>query len=279
MLYPLLFFLALPLAVGAIVCSVLSSTPEVQGSARDSAPQRIGAALWFALAISSVLIASSTGHDWQHMFWSVHYPMAGLFASSGLFLAGDWPGDAEPDRPLARRPGTLLAVIGTLVVVGLTPLVLLTVQEHPSPPPRATGRPLDTLVETARSGFGGPIPELMRPETRSQIERGLGHPPREVTAPMGSTGIAAVWITLVCWLAILGRWLSPLNLRQAFVTLAPLAVVAFLVAEDMSLRAVWTNEPWLVRSYGPALLAAAVSIVALLLAMAWNARPRKVPTR
>jgi hypothetical protein len=278
----LLLTAGLPLALVAAACGLAASFLELVERHPARVLMRVCVVSWSALAGSSVLLALIAVHDWQHLFWSVHFPMLGLFMGSGPFLAGAWPGDrlAVPDtRGFVDRGAALPLSLLVFGVLGLLPLVLLTVFHDSNAPARATGRPLEALVATANYGLGGPVPDLMQPVSASQLARGLGHPPREVTVPMGSTALAALYVTLITWLAMIGRRIPGWPLRRAVLSVAPVVVVSALSFWTGSLgpdeQPLWTNEPWLVRSYGPLLLVAAASLLVLLLAVirnAWLAR-------
>ena len=92
------------------------------------------------------------------------------------------------------------------------------------PSPAETGEPIRRLWGLAMWGFGGPLPESLTPTNAPELAHGIGHLPREVTVPMGTTLIAAwLWIAF-CVLAFGGRFVRSQRLRIALYLIAPQVV-------------------------------------------------------
>jgi hypothetical protein len=255
--------------------------------------------LWIAACFFAVGFRV-LGRDWVHLFWSAQIPLVGLFLGSGALLCRTWRVDSEnaasaaPSEESIRRKrhgwtrnGAFLFLAMT-VTLGLAPLVLQIALPDDHPSPRDTGSPIQGLRELAAWGFGGPRPATLTPITQEEIARGLGHLPRDITVPMGTTLIAAyLWIAFSL-LAMGGRLIRSRRARLAFYLLAPvlLGVLNFIepvfhdratygaldprfFGPDSSRESgIWTCEPAVVLSYGPVLLVAFASALVLALCLA-----------
>lgn len=222
-----------------------------------------------ALAFLGVLAAST---DWVHLFWSVQYPMLGLLVGAGLLLVRTWEADRRATSPglLQRWNGATVAVLAA-VALGTLPVFFVSLWPGALPAGRVAGSPLPALVEAAGYGFGGPVPALMEPLRERQIERGLGAPPRFVTVPMGTTLLSAVAVIAFTVLAFLGRCFTGALARRFLLLGAPLALAPLMLEAPFAMErfedALWQNEPWLVRAYGPTLALAALCGVTLLVSV------------
>jgi hypothetical protein len=261
--------------------------------------------LWLAACLLSVVFRFPF-RDWVHLYWSAQIPLVGLFFGSGALLCRTWRADIEDsaiaesgETPLRRERrwwnvnGAVL-FLGMAVTLGIAPLLLQIALPEDQPAPRDTGAPVRGLWELAAWGLGGARPATLAPITEAEIASGLGHLPRDITVPMGTTLIAAyVWIAFSL-LAMGGRLVRSGRARAALLLLAPLllAVLDFFAAgslEGVSYGpfdaqalvpgardcGIWTCEPAVVRSYGPVLLIAVACTFVLALCLALDQRARK----
>jgi len=229
--------------------------------------------------------------DWVHLFWLAQVPLVALFLVSGILLATTWRDDtaglaarmpsaaSNPARRWRSGAWTFLALDAALAFM---PLVLTIALPEDRPGPRDLGRPAQRLADLALWGFGGPLPECLAPITEPEIQRGVGHLPREVTVPMGALLIGAwLWIAF-CALACTGRALPSLRARRAFFLWAPFVfLLAVQCVGPVSLgwfdprffapvgaldSGIWTSYPTVLSSFGPVLavaLACALAMAAL----------------
>lgn len=260
----LLFFLTLLLAVTVVL--VVATKGE------SSAAVQVGHVTLLVSAAVTVVGMLACSTNWVHLFWSVQFPMLGLFLGAGLLLLRTWEEDRRATSPglLARWNGATLAVVGA-VALGSLPVLIVSLWPDAFPPGRVAGAPLPALVQAAIYGFGGPVPDLMEPLHRAQVERGLGAPPRFVTVPMGTTLIAAIAVICFTALAFVGRRVRSDRRRRTLMLTVPLVLVPLALVALPAVRffedALWGNEPWLVRAYGPTLTVAALCAVTLMAAV------------
>lgn len=254
-------FFPLVLVLGSWACVAAFASAE-----NVKAP-RLGQGLLAGLfGLSALTVVSSTG-DWVHQLWSVMYPLLGLSVGAGFLLVRVWKRDrVRPSGILGARNGATLGLLG-IAILGLLPVVTATLFGGAYLEGRVEGTPVPALVQTALYGFGGPVPDLMEPLHRAQFERGLGSPPRFVGVPMGATFFAALFIVAFSVIAFVVRGIRSERARRAVAFLLP-ALLA--IGCGLTMRggggledAVWTNEPWLVRAYGPVLMAALLSALTL----------------
>lgn len=260
----LLFPLTLLLAVTVVV--VAATKGESSRAVRFG---HLALAAFAALTFLGVLAAST---DWVHLLWSVQYPMLGLLVGAGLLLVRTWEADRRATSPglLQRWNGATVALLAAALLGGL-PVLLVSLWPDALPAGRVAGSPLPALVEAAGYGFGGPVPALMEPLHERQIERGFGAPPRFVTVPMGTTLLSAIAVIAFTALALLGRCVTGARTRRLLLLGAPLALAPLMLKAPFAMErfedALWRNEPWLVRAYGPTLALAALCGVALLVSV------------
>jgi len=255
-----------------------------------------------------VLIASLLGlgivfmnrvpeRDWVHLLWSAQLPMLALFLVSGLFLCGPTSEDVSSKESrlevfLRLRPAAFMFL--ALAAFGLWPLALQLLFPEDQPMARDLGEPVRRLFELAAWGFGGALPEALTPSTAEELERGVGHLPREVTVPMGSLLIAAwLWIAFAT-LAFAGRLLRPRRLRFVFGLVAPLLLALafatgifawlnevwpffdtrFFSPGSLNGAGIWESEPAVMQSFGPVLCTALLLGAGVLL---WATGARGAP--
>jgi len=224
--------------------------------------------LLFILTLTAFLFSAG---DWMHMLWNVQYPLAGLLLGSGLLLVRVWPGERRQHPGPARGWNGAVVALIAVVVLGAVPLLLASSPIEPFPTGRVSGSPFPALLEVARYGFDQTVPALMHPETPQQISRGLGHPPRFVTVTMAATQLTAWYWILFVGLALAGRAIPAGEVRWRFFLMSPLvlapAAILLSIFRSSVYEAIWNNEPWFVRAYGPSLLAAAGAALVLLVAV------------
>lgn len=235
-------------------------------------------------AIGSMLVHHA---DWVHLFWSAQVPLAAMFLLSGALLMTVWPEDAAfrsagPTSALERRISSsfhpawwFLAIV---VSLGVTPLFLLA--SVATPDGRNIGAPLRRVLELARWGCGGALPECLTPITPEDLVRGVGHLPREVTVPTGTILLAAWYWMAFCAIALLGGAIRPPRVRRAFLVLSPALLGTLLLAQswfatgpnawfDLPLftternSGVWKSHPAVLRSFGPTLCGACFAAILL----------------
>lgn len=244
----LLVYLALVGAASA-GCAALAAV-SARARPRALAVGR-GALILCVLAVSFLAVA--TRWDWTHLLWSVLYGTLAVFAGVGLVLVRDGSG---PVWPGVRLVPARWLVVG-LLALGFLPAGCANALGKPFPGGRESGSLSAALVEVVAYGFGGDVPRLMEPRVPEQLARGLGSPPRFVSVGMGASLWTAWAVVGVAFVVLLGRAARRPELRRAVVLLLPpaLGVLGFTQLRRFE-DAVWTNEPWLVRSYGPTLLGA-----------------------
>ncbi|MFT7678330.1 MAG: hypothetical protein ACI8QC_002316 [Planctomycetota bacterium] len=227
----------------------------------------------FGMACFAPIGILATIGDWLHLYWSCTHTMLALFSVSGFLLVHVWPADRKQLQvDPARRNGATLALVG-LLAIGACPLLFYGIFGEGRFPGRLSAKGMSavaSLVQAARYGFGGDIPDLMIPENAPQIARNLGHPPRWVTSPMGvSLNAALFWIQFAT-LALVLRVIPSSPWRRVPMLLLPLPVSMF-VFRYLGMKSVesgiWDNEPWIVRLYGPVLLVALALTVVLFVAI------------
>jgi len=208
--------------------------------------------------------------DWMHSFWAAEGSLECLFLGSGVLFCRVWPDDARLAFGRARRSGAI-DFLGMILVLGFMPLVL----PDPHPTGRNLGEPVRRVWELALWGFGGPLPEALRPITDAETARGVGHLPREVTVALGTTLIAAWLVIGFSLIALLARLVRNPSRRLVLLLLAPPVATAAYGSGLLGLRTpfsdpmcdeLWTSDPGLMRSYGPTLLVAHLLALCLVLA-------------
>jgi len=247
----------------------------------------LGRAALIALWCCAMILVPSVGFpDWVHLFWSAQVPLVGLFMGSGLFLA-----HATSPQPRGRwcRPWlffTMTWLLGTL------PLLLVTWFPSEHWTWRGVRTPVQGLWELIEWGFGGPLPAALEPQTHVALQRGVDFLPRVITAPMGTTLIAA-WLCIAFGLiSIISRLVRDSLLRQRFRFLtAPALTFAGFVLAPLQLgigpldfgfftplgarrTGIWTSDPVVMQSYGPVLLAALL-MTALICCWEWRESRRR----
>jgi len=302
----ILFFFAPLVALGTLLCTVralqvlIGSTP----SPRETLGLHILPLILCTSALLLTIVESIDGIDWLHMFWTAQIPMVGLFLCSGAMLCDSWRGDRIPTgRPSGAARGSVgghrwiprgaRAYLSMTALLGVAPVLLLSLAPDGSRAIGSSGAPFPHLWELILWGFGGPLPECLIPTTPAEIARGVGHLHRSLTVTVGTTLIAA-WLWLAfCVVACAGRILRHQRLRLAFYLLAPVGLgllaltagsepvawiwegfdVRLFFPNDSRQGGIWKCDPVVVRSYGPVLLAALLG--ALFLALAQTVLPRK----
>ena len=259
-MFHILIYIFLPLALAAAGCAII--TAAVRG--KRGQPMVAGLAILAVVVVFTLMSIVANSGDWVHLLWSAWFPLHGIWLGSGLLLVLVWPDDRKLGPTLPRGWNGATAFLCISLAVGLLPVLLITVFGDAHPVGRVSGSPLAALVEAARYGFDGTVPSLMEPMHADQIARGLGHPPRFVTVPMGTTYLAAAgWIVFAA-LALVGRAISSGSLRRILLFLLPIAAAPYaLVGFKQLENDLWSNEPWLVAGYGPTLLIAALLVVVL----------------
>ena len=286
-----LLFVHAPLSLLAGTCSVLA----VARPAWSEAALRAGLRALGLLCVAVLAGFAFSSGDWVHSLWSIQFPFVGLLFGSGLILVRVWPEDrrAQPSL-LSDFNGETIAFV-TAAVLGAMPLLLTLLPFDVRQLAREGPPLLPTFSEVARYGFGGEVPDSMAPMDSPhsvggafggdyQAARGLGIPPRIVTVTMASSLLAAFHWTLFAVLALVGRMIPAGRRRRAFLLIAPLllalACISTMLLEsganmDRALyKAIWKNEPWLVRAYGPTLMVAAITAVALFVAVRRDGRAK-----
>jgi hypothetical protein len=218
--------------------------------------------------------------DWVHSLWSIQFPLIGLLFGSGLTLIRVWPEDRRPQPTRLRGWSGATIAFATATALGAMPLLLTVLPTDVRQLAREGPPLLATFSEVVRHGFGGAVPESMEPMDGLnsvggafggdyQAARGLGIPPRIVTVTMASSLLSAFHWTLFAALALVGRTIRLGMRRRAFFLVTPplFALASGANMDRMLYKAIWMNEPWLVRAYGPTLLVAAVTAVALFFAV------------
>ena len=279
------------LPLTALLCAMsLTLAPVVQ--ARPAAARttlRWGTRALFALWIVAAFTAITshvTFPDWNHDFWAAQVPLVGLALSSGLLLCRTWSDDAtslagsgsgSTSSPPVQPPRPTVwawVFLAMMLWFGLGPLVIQWVDGPRAHRSFANERPLGNLLDLAAWGFGGPLPDFLEPQHRLQIERGVGHLPRDVTLSMGASLIAAwLWIAF-CVLSLAGRALRNQRHRIGFYLVAPSGVAAFVLLWSLTglgqgpvidprffgtaseSSGIWMSEVGTMRSYGPLLAVA-----------------------
>jgi hypothetical protein len=289
-----------PLTLAAVLAALATA---VMAKARDAGASQIrrrGGQWLAALALAGAVVAVISHvrrADWVHDFWAVQVPIVGLFLGSGLFLCRTWSADAELfatwDRERRGRraervplePNPAWCFLGIMLLYGVGSILLRVWDDASARDPRGAGNPFVNLFALAGWGFGGALPGFLEPEHAAQIERGVGHLPRDVTVPMGTSLIAAwLWILFV-GLALASRLLPRGGARAFVVLLAPhvLGMLAFVASFTGTLHGavldpryfllacessgIWTSDPLTMRTYGPVLLAALASAFVLAAAL------------
>lgn len=207
--------------------------------------------LLFGLSLAS--FSASLG-DAQHMLWNVQLPLLGLLFGSGVLLIGIWE-----HAPMSRAINKFGLALGGALVLCAVPIIHMSA--FPLGSTQIAGSLVPALFEVAEYGFDGELPAQMQPVSALQIERNLGHPPREITVAMGATFAAAVcWILFGC-IALIGRVLPSGSGRSLIMALLPMIVasVCFFWFGAQIGAATWRNEPLLVQLYGPTMLGAVVT--------------------
>lgn len=260
----LFVFASLCLVAGAFAFVAASFPRRAAGSSRAG----LGVvALLYALTLTS--FAFSAG-DWVHLLWNVEFPILGLLFCSGLLLVRVWPDERVPSSPTMRGPGGAPVVLLAFFVLAAVPIGVALAPMEPFPMGRTPGFDGVALVEAARYGFGGAIPDSMIPVGAKQAARGLGSPSRNVTVTMGALHFAAGAWTLFVLLAFAGRLAPRGEVRSRCYLLGPMLLMPYLTfvfPRGAWEAALWSNEPWVVAAFGPTLLTAAVATVALAVAL------------
>ena len=261
-----LLYVCLPLSLVTAGYCVLAALL----SAKRAAILRLGRyALGLQLALALGAFYSTAG-DWVHLLWNVKYPLAGLFLGSGLLLVQVWPDDEAQGPPEPRRWNGALVAGFAVALLGGVPLLLSSRTLEPQLAGRVSGSPSVALLEVARYGLDGTVPELMQPATSAQIAEGRGSPPRWVTVPMAAGQLAAGYWIAFAGLALLGRAVRSGEPRKRFFLIAPtlLAPAAWFGLLNWGWeRALWRNDHWVVQAYGRSLLAAFLVTLVLLVAV------------
>lgn len=286
-----LLFVHAPLSLLAGACAVLAAARPAWSETALRAGLRALGLLCVAVLAGFVF---SFG-DWVHSLWSIQFSLIGLLSGSGLILVRVWPEDRRPQPTLLRgwNGGTIAFVTAT--ALGAMPLLLTVLPFDVRQLAREGGPLFATFSEVVRYGFGGAVPESMEPMDSLhsiggafggdyQAARGLGIPPRIVTVTMAASLIAAVQWTLFASLALVGRTIQLGNRRRAFFSIAPLLLALACIStmlldsgrnmDRFLYKAIWKNEPWLVRAYGPMLMVAAVTAIVLFVAVPRDGRAK-----
>jgi hypothetical protein len=278
-----------PLSLLAGACAVLAAArPAWSETALRGGHRALGL---LCVAVFAAFVFSRG--DWVHSLWSIQFPLIGLMFGSGLILVQVWPEDRRAQPTLLRGWNGATIAFVTTAALGATPLLLTVLPFDVRQLAREGGLLLATFAEVARYGFGGEVPVSMEPMDsphsiggafggNEQAARDLGIPPRIVTVTMASSLLAAVQWTLFAALALVGRTIQFGRRRRAFFLIAPLLLALACISTmlldsganmDRALyKAIWKNEPWLVKAYGPTLLVAAVTAVVLFFAVRRDGR-------
>jgi hypothetical protein len=279
-------FLFGPLALIAVVLNCAAAMKVLLGHGVPRRNLAVSTNALVGLWVTAIALAPvmRLGYrDWVHLFWMGQFPLVGIFLGSGSLLCRTWRVDAaETGRPWFRS-GALL-FLAMAVTFGVGPLLLQIAIPEDQPSWHETGAPIRALRELIVWGFGGSLPAALTPLTDSEHARGIGHLPRDVTVPMGTTLIAAwLWIAFSL-LALGGRLLRSQRARLTFYLLAP-PLLALLKALSMRLvpqakwgdleSRIWTCDPEVVRSYGPVVLGAGIATVVLLFCLATERAPMR----
>lgn len=263
-MFEILTVIYLPIAIAAAGCAIIAAA--VRG--KRGQPMVAGLSILAAAVVFTFASIVANSGDWVHLLWSAWFPLHGIWLGSGLLLVLVWPDDRKlgPSLPRGWNGATVFLCIS--LAIGLLPVLLITVFGDAQPVGRISGSPLAALVEAARYGFDGTVPSLMEPMHGDQIARGLGHPPRFVTVPMGTTYLAAAgWIVFAA-LALVGRAILSGSLRRILLLLLPIAAAPYALLGFRQLENdLWSNKPWLVAGYGPTLLLAAIMVIVLFTAI------------
>lgn len=253
----------MPIAAGAGGCALAAVRHEGRTLVTRAGHRLLG--LLLLLAVTNFFFSDG---DWMHSLWSVQFPMIGWFLGSGLLLTRVWPEDRAPaSGPAGEWNGALLALI-SLLILGLLTFALMGYRADPGV--AGDGAPLHALAEVVQYGFGGDVPASMQPVDHLQVKRGLGVPPRMVTVTMGSTMVAMIVWTVFVLLALVGKAIWDARWRRRFLLTAPLFIAPVLLLWSVTplvYEGLWRNEPWFVKVYGPVLLLAVASSLALLLTL------------
>ena len=288
------------LPLTAILCAMaLTIAPVIQAkpaAARAVLPWGTRAlfTLWFFAALAAIA-SHVTFPDWNHDFWAAQVPLVALALGSGILLCRVWSDDAAflgrrardatpKDRESLPHP-TIWAwtFFAMMLWFGFGPTVMQWIDGPRTQRAFANEHPLGNLIELAAWGFGAPLPDFLEPEHRLQIERGVGHLPRDVTVPMGSSLIAAwLWIAFGV-VSLAGRSLKNQRQRIGFYLLAPSCMAALVLLWSLTgygqgpvidarffglgceSSGIWKSEPGTMRSYGPTLLVAGIFVLLLVL--------------
>ncbi len=271
-MFQILIFIVMPLALAGGTCAIIAAA--FRGERRR--PVGLGLSILAAVVVASLMSIVANSGDWVHLLWSVWYPLHGFWLGAGLLLVLVWPEDRRLHPGLLRdRNGATVFLLGSLAI-GLLPVLLITAFGDAQPVGRVSGHPVPALLEAARYGFDGTVPSLMEPMHAGQSARGLGHPPRFVTVPMGTTYLVAVGWIVFSILALAGRAIPNGPLRRIALLVVPVGVAPFALFGPHRLgrleNDLWTNEPWLVAGYGPTLLVAAIMVIVLFTAIRFDER-------
>lgn len=238
------------LTLVAGLCAVFAALCRAETARKPLRVAELAAwALWGS-GCAFLILERLAARDWMHLYWAAELPLVCLFSCSGVLLR--------------RGPRGVLLFLGICICFGVLPLLLQIALPPDDPAPREIGAPVRRLWELARWGLGGSLPECLELNTGEEFARGVGHLPREVTVPMGTTLIAAgLWVAFLV-LALASRLVRSERIRSAFCLLAPivLLVASWIWGPGLD-GAIWTSDPVLMRSYGPTLLVAALGLGAL----------------
>ncbi|MHC4895227.1 MAG: hypothetical protein ACYTFV_18180 [Planctomycetota bacterium] len=273
-----------PLSLLAGACAVLvAARPSWSATALRAGRRALG-----LLCVAVLAGFAFSSGDWVHSLWSIQFPLVGLLFGSGLILVRVWPEDRRTQPSLLSDSNGATVALVTATVLGAMPLLLTLLPFDVRQLAREAPPLLQTFSEIARYGFGGEVPESMAPMDSPhsvggafggdyQAARGLGIPPRIVTVTMGSSLLAAFHWTLFAVLALVGRMIQVGSRRRAFLLITPLPLALACISTMLTdagsnmgqflYKAIWKNEPWLVRAYGPTLSVAAITAVALFVAV------------
>ena len=241
--------------------------------------------MWLGSCVFAA-VSRSGFRDWNHLFFATQYPLLGLFAGSGALLCRTWRRDAEwidgsmasaaaARGPVRRRLSGAWIFLAMAATLALLPLPLEIALPEDRPAPRETGAPIAALGELIAWGFGGPLPAALVPDSEvpPQVERGVGHLPRDVTVPFATTWLGACLWMCFCALAFVGRFAHTQPKRLIFFLLAPPLVAPAWAWAFGEHSALWKSDVWALRSYGPVLLAALLATLALAAAFAKERAP------
>lgn len=236
--------------------------PRAQKDATRIARSLMG--LWVLVALAGFF---ASGTDSVHILRNSYFAIQGILLASGLFLPGLWSA-GEPSLEIAGRD-KVPTILGPVLVIAFCAIPMIVLTLSPLDGRQVAGPLIPALLEIARYGFDGTIPTQMQPEVDYQILRNLGAPPREITVAMGATLIGLQCWSVMALIALMGRMMPRGGWRWRFYYLAAVAspfLLAFFGHGDQG-PGIWGNAPWLVRSYGPVLLATVIITIVLLVAI------------